>query len=461
MPGGEHPFEVSELTALAAGIVASHQLSLEHESEIQASRTPSLRGIDRGGSVIPVDADVARRLPACTAVEKSVELSTQTYRSTADYGGCTDRAGQVHSEQVVTSADDGERITESLSLDVDGYAAPSITLSGQFERPRVFEADAGYNRVLAAQADVELTVTLDPRDDDGGSTATSWTMSLDHEVTMTPSPEGVEVLAEGTVELESGVGTFTLRGAWTPEVCASGGWASGTLVLERGGQVEELPLGCDQSSWEVARYVPATVQALRENPVFCEACSLADVELRHTFLAGAELEDLWLTDVDLTGATLFGASIGDAIVSGVDLTDADLSQARFKDSRLTETVYDRTSLVGTTFHEAHVLGADLSTARLYRTSFDEATVTGASFVGSDLSSVDIEEADLSGSDFTGAVLIDNNCEDTNFSDVDFTNAKLAGSNLHESVLRGARWANTICADGSNSDDNGGTCVDFW
>ena len=50
----------------------------------------------------------------------------------------------------------------------------------------------------------------------------------------------------------------------------------------------------------------------------------------------------------------------------------------------------------------------------------------------------------------------------NFSNFDMYGADLSGSNLTGANLIGANlqsviWSNTICPDGSNSDDNGNTC----
>ena len=56
----------------------------------------------------------------------------------------------------------------------------------------------------------------------------------------------------------------------------------------------------------------------------------------------------------------------------------------------------------------------------------------------------------------------NDFSGTNFSDFDMSGADLSGSNLTGANLIGANlqsviWSNTICPDGSNSDNNGNTC----
>lgn len=56
----------------------------------------------------------------------------------------------------------------------------------------------------------------------------------------------------------------------------------------------------------------------------------------------------------------------------------------------------------------------------------------------------------------------NDFSEMNFSNFDMSGADLSGSNLTGANLIGANlqsviWSNTICPDGSNSDDNGNTC----
>jgi hypothetical protein len=41
----------------------------------------------------------------------------------------------------------------------------------------------------------------------------------------------------------------------------------------------------------------------------------------------------------------------------------------------------------------------------------------------------------------------------------FTDANLQGASFeHRQSMSGSTWSNTICPDGTNSDNNGGTCM---
>ncbi|MDC0156058.1 pentapeptide repeat-containing protein, partial [Euryarchaeota archaeon] len=65
----------------------------------------------------------------------------------------------------------------------------------------------------------------------------------------------------------------------------------------------------------------------------------------------------------------------------------------------------------------------------------------------DLSDADLINADLSGANLSNAYLFD----------ADLRLADLSGADLTGAYLTGVSWYDTICPDGTNSDDNGNTC----
>lgn len=128
--------------------------------------------------------------------------------------------------------------------------------------------------------------------------------------------------------------------------------------------------------------------------------------------------------VSLAGLDLAGADFWGAKLVGVDFTGSDLAGALFGGD--TEAQADLTSV---DFSGADLTGATLDDTYLYSVAFDGADVADASF--------------------TGATLIFN----------DFTGADLTGASLDQAdLLQFPVWSNTICPDGTNSDDDGGTCA---
>jgi uncharacterized protein YjbI with pentapeptide repeats len=109
---------------------------------------------------------------------------------------------------------------------------------------------------------------------------------------------------------------------------------------------------------------------------------------------------------------------GDIDWHGCDLHFANLNEARLFSANLRGANLFVVGLV-----QADLRGADLTGANLRRANLFGASVTGANLIGADLTSATLVDADLTGANLTGVI-----------------------------------WGHTFCPDGTNSDDNGGTCV---
>ena len=97
--------------------------------------------------------------------------------------------------------------------------------------------------------------------------------------------------------------------------------------------------------------------------------------------------------------------------------------------------------------EGNFSGANIPSADIYEVSFLNGDLQGVDFSYTDFSGVDIIGTSLQGVDFRSAFL----------RNVDFVDSDLNGADLTDLSHQGVTWANTICPDGTNSDDNGGTC----
>ena len=92
-------------------------------------------------------------------------------------------------------------------------------------------------------------------------------------------------------------------------------------------------------------------------------------------------------------------------------------------------------------------GANISSADIYDVTFMSGDLQGVDFSYTDFFNVNIISTNLQGVDFRSAFL----------HNVDFVDSDLNGADLTVLFHQGVTWANTICPDGTNSDDNGGTC----
>jgi streptogramin lyase len=100
-----------------------------------------------------------------------------------------------------------------------------------------------------------------------------------------------------------------------------------------------------------------------------------------------------------------------------------------------------------------LVGASLQGDNLLRAQLDNARLIGARMQDSNLNGAHLENAFLNGANLEGA-----NLHGADLSGADLSRADLSGANLHGATLTGAKWSNTTCPDGTNSDNDGGTCA---
>lgn len=173
-------------------------------------------------------------------------------------------------------------------------------------------------------------------------------------------------------------------------------------------------------------------------------CKLKDANLAGDDLAGANFYGANLFGADLQGADLANVTLTKADINYVDLADTDISGAVFdtEDPSLSDYI---------------VSGGVTGTAAVLPPGFN---LVDGYLVGpvANLSSADLSAADLAGQD-----LLDVNLSNGVLTNADLTNADLTGANLDGAstsgaTFTGATWSNTTCPDGTNSNNDGGTCI---
>ena len=139
-------------------------------------------------------------------------------------------------------------------------------------------------------------------------------------------------------------------------------------------------------------------------------------------------------------------SVGADCVKPLDLTSwyQDLSNCNLKDV----TVSGGTSLYGSNLSGANLSGATVDTA--YKT-LSYANLSGANLNGATIGAM--EGDNLTGANLHGATILQSALRMANLTD-----ANLNGATVAASALSSAIYNNTTCPDGTNSDDNSGTCV---
>jgi hypothetical protein len=111
------------------------------------------------------------------------------------------------------------------------------------------------------------------------------------------------------------------------------------------------------------------------------------------------------------------------------------------------------SLSGCNLSGSNLSNADLAGANLSGANLNKANLTGANLTDANLSGANLNNANL-----TGANLTDANLSGANLNRANLTGANLTDANLSGANLTGVIWSGTICPDGTNSDNDGGTCI---
>jgi uncharacterized protein YjbI with pentapeptide repeats len=103
------------------------------------------------------------------------------------------------------------------------------------------------------------------------------------------------------------------------------------------------------------------------------------------------------------------------------------------------------SLTGANLTNANFSGANLTGANLSNSNF----IGNANFTNANLSGANLSTSNLKGANFTGG----------NLSGANFTNSNLTGATgLKTATLTNVIWSQTQCPDGTNSSNDGGTCM---
>ena len=121
---------------------------------------------------------------------------------------------------------------------------------------------------------------------------------------------------------------------------------------------------------------------------------------------------------------------------GADFTDydfgseIDLSYGNFEGANFTTSYYSRKGGV--------IVMANMNHANLSKSTWSGVKFSRTHFVGANLTSADLLDAKL--------------------TDVDLSDADLSGADLRATDVSSVKWGNTICPDGTNSDNDGDTCA---
>lgn len=163
------------------------------------------------------------------------------------------------------------------------------------------------------------------------------------------------------------------------------------------------------------------------------------------------------------GGTVDASAIEDGSIGSAKLNEELRQEIKCGAFPHWEVDWSGCDLNGANLSHAGLIDANLSNAFLSRADLTSASIVGADLTNANLTSAILNDASLYSANLTDANLTNASLIETYMDSANLTNANLTGANLIDAVLAGANltgvvWNNTICPDGTNSDDNGNTCI---
>jgi uncharacterized protein YjbI with pentapeptide repeats len=166
------------------------------------------------------------------------------------------------------------------------------------------------------------------------------------------------------------------------------------------------------------------------------------------FICGGE-NDNPNNNLDLSPAAnkFAGNDLSNAIMNGCQFHDVSLQNIIFKNSHFNNVSIYNSDLTGANFQ--NISWKSTTSSNVGGDNFTNANFSGASLSPDQgFTNCNFTNANLTNASFTGLV----------FDGSNFTNANLTGVSTHASTFNGVTWSNTTCPDGTNSDNDGGTCA---
>jgi uncharacterized protein YjbI with pentapeptide repeats len=198
--------------------------------------------------------------------------------------------------------------------------------------------------------------------------------------------------------------------------------------------------------------------------------NLSKCDVRPLPIAGLDLTNANMSSANLAGMNLdVGPDDPRTILNGVNLSKADVTNTVFSNTVMRGANLNRALATGTSYEDTDLVGADFTSADLRNASFfftnarealfRRANLMGASLRGASFDDADFNRADMRSVDATAASFVGADLTLVDLTFADLTRADLTGALLHRAKgLTTVTWSNTICPDGTNSDNNGETCL---
>jgi len=179
--------------------------------------------------------------------------------------------------------------------------------------------------------------------------------------------------------------------------------------------------------------------------------NLSGCNLPGDVLTAINLKHSKFIHTNLSGAYLFSSEVNGSNFSGANLSNACLSGWCGPDG---------TGGEGAIMSRDNLVGADLYNAQGGFLAYSEAgtVLPGVDFAHANLTSANLTDTDLIDADLAGATLKNANLTGATLTGTSFKSYLGPTVVVPGANLTGARWNNTTCPDGTNSNSDGHTCA---
>ncbi|HSX43486.1 MAG TPA: pentapeptide repeat-containing protein [Candidatus Saccharimonadales bacterium] len=199
-----------------------------------------------------------------------------------------------------------------------------------------------------------------------------------------------------------------------------------------------------------------------------------NTSLAYRNFAGTDIHNATLYDTALRGGNFSGTNFSNATLSGtLDLQNANLSNTNFSNttwggfviSADLRTASLNGATLGSDFTASNFQSVDFRTVLLSGAEFDHSNLSGSNFSGTHNGQFGAAtNTSFANANFSNATLHDVYWDfsviatNVNFSGASIADSNFTNINLSSANVTGVTWSNTICPDGTNSDNNGNTCI---
>ena len=189
------------------------------------------------------------------------------------------------------------------------------------------------------------------------------------------------------------------------------------------------------------------------------SANLSHADLSNTTLSNLNLTGTRLNYADLSGSDLTNTNLSSANLNFANLISTNLQSANLAQAHMDYADLDSANLSGANLTSAIMFGTNLTNAMFASTSVPSTFISSSSGLRSGPSFAKKVMRTIPAANLTNANISNSDIRRANFSGANLVGATFFKSNTSLAKFTGSIWGNTVCADGTTSNQRtGSTCL---